>query len=99
LAEGHVAALLHLHAGVEAYNLGSGEGHSVIDLIKAYSAASGREIPYEVVAPRPGDLASVIADPAKANGMIDWRTTRSLADACRDSWRWQSQNPDGFDMK
>lgn len=99
LAEGHVAALLHLHEGVEVYNLGSGEGHSVIDVIKAYSAASGREIPYEIVGPRPGDLASVIADPAKANRLIDWRATRSLADACRDSWTWQSQNPDGFNTR
>lgn len=96
LAEGHVAALTQLQPGVEAFNLGSGTGHSVIDVITAYSAASGREVPYEIVAPRAGDLASVVADPAKANERLGWRTTRSLADACRDSWTWQSQNPNGF---
>lgn len=96
LAEGHVAALLHLRPGVEAYNLGSGEGHSVLDVVKAYAEASGKEIDYEIVAPRAGDLATLIADPSKANERLDWRTTRSLADACRDSWTWQSQNPHGF---
>ncbi|GAA3930358.1 UDP-glucose 4-epimerase GalE [Microbacterium soli] len=96
LAEGHVAALEHLRAGVAAYNLGSGEGHSVLDVVKAYAQASGRDIPYEIVGPRAGDLATLIADPAKANEELGWRTTRSLADACRDSWSWQSQNPDGF---
>ncbi|WP_309127683.1 UDP-glucose 4-epimerase GalE [Microbacterium sp.] len=96
LAEGHVAALRHLEPGVEAFNLGSGEGHSVLDVVRAYSEASGREIPYEIVAARAGDLATLIADPAKANERLDWRTTRSLAEACRDSWTWQSQNPNGF---
>ena len=96
LAEGHVAALLHLQPGVDAYNLGSGEGYSVLDVVRAYSEASGREIAYEIVAPRAGDLATLIADPAKANERLDWRTTRTLADACRDSWTWQSQNPHGF---
>lgn len=96
LAEGHVAALHHLTRGVEAYNLGSGEGYSVLEVVRAYAEASGREIPYEVVTARPGDLATLVADPTKANERLDWRTTRSLADACRDSWAWQSQNPNGF---
>lgn len=96
LAEGHVAALHRLAPGVERYNLGSGEGHSVLEVVRAYSEASGRTIPYEVVAPRAGDLATLIADPAKANDRLGWRTTRSLADACRDSWTWQSKNPSGF---
>ncbi|UJP08898.1 UDP-glucose 4-epimerase GalE [Microbacterium sp. KUDC0406] len=96
LAEGHVAALEHLKAGVETYNLGSGEGQSVLDVVKAFREASGREIPYEVVAPRAGDLPTTIADPTKANRDLQWRTTRSLADACRDTWNWQSQNPNGF---
>ncbi|MEV7631639.1 UDP-glucose 4-epimerase GalE [Microbacterium sp. NPDC089318] len=96
LAEGHVAALAHLSPGVEAYNLGSGVGHSVLDVVRAYEKASGREIPYEVVGPRAGDLPVAVADPAKANENLEWRTTRSLADACRDSWAWQIKNPNGF---
>ena len=96
LAEGNVAALHHLTRGVEAYNLGSGEGYSVLEVVRAYAEASGREIPYEVVTARPGDLATLVADPTKANERLDWRTTRSLADAGRDSWAWQSQNPNGF---
>ena len=96
LAEGHVAALNHLSPGVEAYNLGSGEGHSVLEVVRAYEAASGREIPFEVVAPRAGDLAASVADPAKAKADLDWRTTRTLGDACRDSWAWQTKNPNGF---
>lgn len=96
LAEGHVAALHHLTPGTEAYNLGSGEGYSVLEVVRAYAEASGREIPYEIVAPRAGDLAALVADPTKANERLEWRTTRSLADACRDSWAWQSQNPEGF---
>lgn len=96
LADGHVAALLHLQPGVEAFNLGSGVGHSVLQVVQTYSDASKREIPYEIVAPRAGDLAAVVADPAKANERLGWHTTRSLADACRDSWTWQSRNPNGF---
>jgi UDP-glucose 4-epimerase len=96
LAEGHVAALHHLRPGVEAYNLGSGEGQSVLDVVHAFEAASGRDIPYQIVAPRAGDLAATIADPAKANRDLKWHTTRSLAEACRDTWNWQSQNPNGF---
>lgn len=96
LAEGHVAALMHLQPGVEVFNLGSGEGHSVLEVLAAYRAASGREIPYEIVAPRPGDLATVIADALKANARLGWTTTRSLSDACRDSWTWQMKNPNGF---
>lgn len=96
LAEGHVAALTHLSPGVDAYNLGSGEGASVLEVVRAYEEASGREVPYTVVAPRPGDLATTIADPAKANERLGWRTTRTLADACRDSWAWQTKNPNGF---
>lgn len=96
LAEGHVAALEHLSPGVEAYNLGSGEGASVLEVVRAYAEASGREIPYDIVGPRAGDLATTIADPAKANEHLAWRTTRSLADACRDSWAWQVKNPNGF---
>jgi len=96
LAEGHAVALQHLHPGVETYNLGTGIGHSVLDVVRAFSEASGRDIPYEVVAPRSGDVARAVADPAKANDELGWHATHSLADACRDSWRWQSQNPTGY---
>lgn len=96
LAEGHVAALEHLDDGVAVYNLGSGTGHSVLDVVREFGIAAGQTIPYVIAAPRPGDVASVIANPAKANRELDWRTSRTLADACRDSWRWQSQNPRGF---
>ena len=96
LAEGHVAALERIEAGVVSYNLGAGTGSSVLDVVSAFEAASGRPIPYDVVPPRPGDVAEVVANPAKANTELDWRTTRSLADACRDTWAWQSANPSGY---
>lgn len=96
LAEGHAAALKHISAGVTAYNLGSGTGSSVLDVVRAFGEAAGHEIPYEVVPPREGDVAETVANPAKANTELEWRTTRSLADACRDSWAWQSANPDGY---
>lgn len=96
LAEGHVAALEHAKAGVTAYNLGSGTGSSVLELVAAFETASGRAVPYEIAPPRAGDVAEMVADPTKANTELNWRTTRSLAEACRDSWAWQSQNPEGY---
>ena len=96
LAEGHVAALERLEPGVSVYNLGSGTGSSVLEVVRAFEEASGRPVPYAVVPPRAGDVAEVVANPAKANAELGWRTTRSLADACRDSWAWQSANPDGY---
>ncbi len=96
LAEGHVAALERSTPGVTAYNLGSGVGSSVLEVVRAFEAAAGKPIPYVVAAPRPGDVATVVADPALANERLEWRTTRSLAEACRDSWAWQSANPNGY---
>lgn len=96
LAEGHVAALERIESGVVAYNLGSGTGSSVLEVVRAFEGASGQPVPYTVVPPRPGDVAEVVADPEKANRELGWRTTRTLADACRDSWAWQSSNPDGY---
>lgn len=96
LAEGHVAALERISAGVKTYNLGSGTGSSVLEVVRAFGEAAGREIPYEIVSPREGDVAETVANPAKANAELGWRTTRTLADACRDSWAWQSANPDGY---
>lgn len=96
LAEGHAQALERMGEGVSTYNLGSGAGSSVLDVVRAFGEAAGREIPYEVVPPRGGDVAETVANPAKANRELEWQTSRSLADACRDSWAWQSANPDGY---
>lgn len=96
LARGHLAALDHSTRGVSTYNLGSGQGVSVFELIKAFSQASGKEIPYEVVGRRPGDIASCYADASLAGKELGWRTQMTIEQACEDSWRWQSQNPNGF---
>lgn len=99
LAEGHVAALRHLldtRTGLTA-NLGTGSGHSVLELVRAFEVASGRPIPYDIVARRPGDIDASYADPSLAQRLLGWRATRDLASMCEDSWRWQRLNPDGFD--
>jgi len=91
LAAGHVAALKHLaqQAGVTTMNLGAGRGHSVLDVVAAFERASGRTIPRALVARRPGDVACVYADPARANALLGWRATRGLDVICADAWRWQ----------
>ena len=101
LAKGHVVAMGHLKAGdkVEIYNLGTGLGSSVLQVIKAFEKASGKTIPYEIVGRRPGDVASYCADVSKAKTGLNWQTEKTLQDACADSWRWQSQNPDGYTSK
>ena len=99
LAEGHRAALDCLFAEAPqqlTVNLGSGQGASVLDVVKAFEAASGRSVPYELVARRPGDAAITVADPSLAAQRFGWRTKRSLADICRDGWTWQSTNPCGY---
>lgn len=96
LARGHLAALEHSRPGAHAYNLGTGKSISVLQLIHAFEQASGKAIPYEVVARRPGDLPEYYADVKKAAKELNWRTEKSINDACADSWRWQSQNPDGY---
>ncbi len=100
LAEGHVAALRLLLGGADGFtvNLGTGEGYSVLDLVKAYEAASGRSIPYEVVARRPGDIDACYADPTKARDLLGWAARLNLNDMCRDSWRWQELNPQGYGL-
>lgn len=93
LAEGHLAALDFLFksdCGYNAVNLGSGVGHSVLDVIKAFEAGSSRPVPYKIVERRPGDVAVSVADPFLAKLLFGWATKRSLADMCRDSWAWQS---------
>ena len=98
LAAGHVAALAHLDTPdrVDAYNLGSGHGSSVLQVIAAFERASGRTVAHRVGPPRAGDLAAYWANPTKATEQLGWRTTRSLDQACADTWRWQTQNPDGY---
>lgn len=96
LAHGHVAALEHLHKGVEVYNLGTGTGVSVLEIIKAFEKVSGKTIPYEVVDRRPGDIAACYADCTKANRELGWKAERTLENACADGWRWQSKNPNGY---
>lgn len=96
LAAGHVAALEHLTPGAHTFNLGSGTATSVLELIDSFRRASGRPIPVEIVARRPGDDRATFADPSLAVQELGWRATRSIDEACVDSWRWQSQNPHGF---
>jgi UDP-glucose 4-epimerase len=94
LGEGHVAAL-NTHAGdagVHTYNLGTGEASSVLEVVKSYEQASGRQIPYEVVERRAGDVAANWADVTRAESVLGWKTTRDLADMCTDSWRWQQSD-------
>ncbi len=98
LAEGHVAALKRLFdaPGSFTVNLGTGIGHSVLELVRAYEAASGRPVPYALAPRRPGDAAACYADPRRAAELLGWRAQRDLASMCSDSWRWQRLNPNGF---
>ena len=98
LARGHVAALARLfrHEGGFTVNLGSGQGHSVLETVAAFEAASGRSVPYKITARRPGDVASCYADPSLARELLDWRAEKNLADMCADHWRWQSMNRAGY---
>ena len=99
LAEGHVAALRRLldHSGSVTVNLGTGRGYSVLELVAAYEAASGRAIPYTIAPRRPGDIAACYADPALARQLLGWQARHELNRMCADSWRWQTNNPRGFD--
>ncbi|WP_425844501.1 UDP-glucose 4-epimerase GalE [Agrococcus sp. TSP3-2-1] len=96
LAEGHVAALEALEPGVLTVNLGTGRGGSVLEVLRAFERAVGRELPFEVVARRTGDAAVSTADPTLAHERLEWRATRSLDDAVTDAWRWQERNPRGY---
>ena len=98
LAKGHVAALKKLdeNPGVVTYNLGTGQGYSVLEIVKAFEKASGKDVPYEVVDRRPGDIAACYADPAKATKELGWSAQAGIEEMCADSWRWQSTNPSGY---
>ena len=98
LAVGHVRAIEAMEKldGVNIFNLGTGTGYSVLDIIKAYSKACGFEVPYQIESRRPGDIATCYSDPTKANEVLGWKAERTVADMCADSYRWQSMNPDGY---
>ncbi|MEM7115496.1 MAG: UDP-glucose 4-epimerase GalE [Chloroflexota bacterium] len=99
LALGHLKALekLQQDPGVVTYNLGTGQGYSVLDMVAAFEEMSGRPIPYQITDRRPGDIAACYADPDKARDELGWTAKKNLADMCADSWRWQSQNPNGYE--
>jgi UDP-glucose 4-epimerase len=98
LAIGHLKALekLSSNPGAVAYNLGTGKGNSVLEIVAAFERACGKRIPYQIVARRPGDLPTSYANPAKANRELNWSAQRSLDQMCADVWRWQSANPNGY---
>lgn len=100
LARGHLAALDYLSSpgidGATDINLGTGMGVSVLEAVAAFKRASNRDIPYEVVPRRPGDIAEIFADATKAKKLLGWRATRTIDEMCADHWRWQSANPDGY---
>lgn len=98
LATGHVAAYEYLknNKGCFIFNLGTGKGYSVLEVVKMFEKVSGVKIPFKFVERRPGDVAIIYADPSKANKELGWRAVRNLEDMCRDTWRWQSQNPNGY---
>ncbi len=98
LALGHLAALAKLAEapGLRTWNLGTGRGFSVLEVVRAFEEASGRRVPYRVVPRRPGDIARCWADPARAERELGWKATRGLPEMCADAWRWQSTNPDGY---
>ena len=103
LAKGHVKAVAWLQkraasgvGGMEVVNLGTGQAISVLEMVKAFEAASGKPVPYTLGPRRAGDVPAVWADATKAATLLGWRAELGLADMCRDSWRWVSQNPDGY---
>jgi len=98
LAEGHLKALEKLNSkpGVVIYNLGTGKGYSVLDVIKAFSKAAQKDIPYDIGPRRPGDIATCYAEPSFAEKELGWKAEKNIDDMCVDSWRWQKKNPEGY---
>ncbi|TCI36226.1 UDP-glucose 4-epimerase GalE [Exiguobacterium sp. SH4S7] len=98
LAEGHLKALDYVmdHTGAEAFNLGTGTGYSVLDLVKAFEAESGKTVPYKVTPRRPGDIGSCYADPTKSKDALGWEAKHDVRAMCRDAWNWQANNPNGY---
>ena len=85
------------HTGTEIVNLGTGHGYSVLDIVHAFEKVNGVKVPYKIVDRRPGDIAECWADPKKAKKDLGWEAEKTLEDMCRDSWRWQTQNPNGYE--
>lgn len=98
LAKGHIKALERIlnRTGVDIYNLGTGTGYSVLDLVRSFEDVNGIRIPYQIVGRRPGDIGICYADPSKALKELGWKAEKDLEDMCRDSWRWQQMNPEGY---
>jgi UDP-glucose 4-epimerase len=98
LAQGHVKALQKIDAldAVLTVNLGTGKGYSVLDMVKAFEKASGKKVAYTIAPRRPGDIAKCYADPSYAKEMLGWEAKRGIDEMCEDTWRWQSNNPDGY---
>ena len=99
LAKGHVKALKKLEdkSGLSIYNLGTGKGYSVLDIVKNFEAATGVKIPYVIKARRPGDIATCYSDASKAEKELGWKAENGIREMCADSWKWQSQNPNGYE--
>ena len=99
LAKGHVAAVSYVNqnTGCEVFNLGTGAGYSVLDMVKTFAEVNDVAVPYRIAPRRPGDLATCYADPAKSEKLLGWKAEKTLADMCRDSWRWQKNNPMGYE--
>ena len=98
LAEGHLRALdaLDTRRGTDVWNLGTGQGYSVLDMVRAFEAASGKQVPYRISPRRPGDIATCYSDPSKAERELGWKVKRGLPEMMRDAWRWQQMNPNGY---
>jgi len=98
LAQGHLSALWYGHgkAGHHIFNLGTGKGNSVLEMLNAFGKACGKELKHKIVSRRPGDVAASWADPHKAQSVLNWKANKSIDDMCQDTWRWQSQNPNGY---
>ena len=99
LAKGHVKAIDYAdaHKGTEIFNLGTGVGYSVLDIVKTFSKVNNVEIPYQIKPRRAGDIAECYADPTKAKEVLGWTAEKTLEDMCRDSWNWQKNNPKGYE--
>ena len=100
LAKGHVAAISYAVAntGTEVFNLGTGTGYSVLDMVKAFEKVNEVPVPYEIAPRRPGDLATCYADPTKSRVKLGWVAEKNLEDMCRDTWNWQKNNPNGYNQ-
>ena len=101
LAKGHAAAINYAaaHTGTEVFNLGTGTGYSVLDVVKTFEKVNGVAVPYEIAPRRPGDLATCYADPTKSREKLHWVAEKTLDDMCRDTWNWQKKNPTGYNAE